>query len=298
VDHSDVLEVVSELGDRVNGHPERVRDVVPQLTALLDEHDDPVVIAAIVNALGQAWDEDASLAALRFADHPDPAVRFAVAVATPGGVDSAPAIAAVTDALIRLTRDDDDEVRNWATFGIGSVLPLDSVEVRDALFARTADSAPDVRAEALVGLAHWRDRRALPLVREQLSATSAGSLVFEAAHYLADPSLLGPLGAWRTTNPDDDEVLRAWRACDPAYQADRLARHAALLAAVERLLQEDGRGYRPFLYCDRSTTDVLLTADVSRNEAWDADGLLERSENDLERAARLVVLAIDGPDAQ
>jgi hypothetical protein len=294
VARADVLDLVAQLGDRVNGHPEHVRDVLPQLSALLDEHHDPAVIAAIIDAFGKTWEEDANLQALPFADHSDPVVRLAVAQAIPGGMESRAATEAVMDALIRLSRDDVDEVRDWATFGIGSILELDTSAVRDALFARTTDRSQDVRDEALVGLAHRRDARALPLVREQLANANAGPLVFEAAQYLAQPSLLDALAGWVADKPDDDAILGAWRACDPAYQDTRTERQSALLASVERLMNEQGRPCRPALYCERSSTDVLLTVDVS-SRVWVVDGLLERAGNDVDRAANLVALDIDRP---
>jgi hypothetical protein len=294
VARDDVLDLVAQLADRVNGHPEHVRDVLPQLVALLDEHHDPAVIAAIIDALGKAWEEEANLRALRFADHSDPAVRLAVAQAIPGAVESKAATEAVTDALIRLSRDDVDEVRDWATFGIGSILELDTSDVRDSLFARTTDRSQEVRDEALVGLAHRRDPRALPLVREQLANGNVGRLVFEAAQYLAQPSLLDALAGWVADNPDDEALLGAVRACDPAYQDARTERQSALLASVERLMTDQGRQCRPALYCKRSSTDVLLTVDVS-SRVWFVDGLLERAGNDVDRAANLVALDIDRP---
>jgi len=288
----EVIDLVRSLGDRVNGHPEHVREVVPQLVALLDEHHDPAVIVAIVDALGYAWDEGASLHVLPLADHPDAAVRLAVAQAMPGGVESDAATVAVIDTLIRLSRDDNDAVRDWATFGIGSQFSLDTSEVREALLDRTTDRSQDVRDEALVGLAHRRDRRALPLVRQQLSEDNPGPLVFEAAEYLAHPDLLDSLAGWLVDRPDDNAILGACRACDPTQQLARTERHAALLAAVEQLMTEQERPGRPALYCDRSSTDVLLTVDAS-SRVWFVDSLLERAENDVNRAAQLIAVDID-----
>lgn len=290
-----MLERIGRLGDRVNGHPENVADALPQLVALLDDHEDPVVLTAIIDALGKSWDETANLSVLPFADHEDPAVRLAVARAIPGGLDSDPAIVTVMDALIRLSRDATDEVRDWATFGIGSILELDTSDVREALMARTADRSPIVRDEALVGLAHRRDRRVLPIVRELLAEPEPGPLAFEAAEYLADPSLLDALAPWFADNPDDRAVLGAWRACDPVYQAARTERHAALLASVERLLNEEGRQCRPALCCERLNSEVFLTIDDPPDRVWIVDTLLERAENDVDRAANLVALDLDRP---
>ena len=74
-----VIKNAEQLGLRVNGHPEHVADVVPQLLALLDQHREPTVLAAIVGALGLASDENASPRVLPLVDRADASVRLAVA---------------------------------------------------------------------------------------------------------------------------------------------------------------------------------------------------------------------------
>jgi hypothetical protein len=285
-----VLARVRQLGDRVNGHPEHVAEAVPELLVLLEEESDPIVIASIVEALGLAWDEEANLRLLPLVDHPDSNVRLAVARALPGGVESFAAVAEVAETLIRLSRDEVDEVRNWATFGIGSQLCIDSLELREALVLRTADTAENVRDEALIGLARRRDQRALPLVERRLVDRNASRLVFQAAEYLANPALMDSLGAWIDEYPDDDDIHRAHRACDPTEQAARIVRHVELLAAVQNLLvaQDPQRGAA--IYCDRFDTDVVLSIDDAPRHVWNVDGLLERAGQNIAEAARIVVL--------
>ena len=66
-----------------------------------------------------------------------------------------------------LSTDRDTSVRDWATFGLGSMIARDTQQVRDALMARIGDADPDTRGEALVGLAARGDLRATePLLKE------------------------------------------------------------------------------------------------------------------------------------
>jgi HEAT repeat protein len=169
----DVVHLAGQLGRRVDGHPEHVADVLPELLALVDAHrEPPPVVVAIVDAFGRAWDETANLAVVPLADHPDASVRSAVARALPGGVETANGTAVVADALIRLSSDDADEVREWATFGLGTILSLDTPEVRSALFARLDDTSAIVRDEALVGLARRRHHGVVERVAKRLRATA------------------------------------------------------------------------------------------------------------------------------
>jgi len=74
--------------------------------------------------------------------------------------------------------DDDDEVRNWATFGLasasvagpGRLRTLDSIAIRDALRKRLNDSFDEVRDEAIWGLALRKEPAALGILLARLSS--------------------------------------------------------------------------------------------------------------------------------
>lgn len=95
--------------------------------------------------------------------------------------------------LIALTRDIDPDVRDWATFGLGSLSDADSPEIRQALVDRLDDGDADTRAEAMVGLAARGDTRADAVIAAALNDPTAGSLVHEAADLVA-----------RRERPDDE----------------------------------------------------------------------------------------------
>ena len=69
--------------------------------------------------------------------------------------------------LSDLSRDADEEVRDWATFGLGSLTEVDTPELRETLLARLVDTDDNTRGEAVIGLAKRHDPRVVaPLIRE------------------------------------------------------------------------------------------------------------------------------------
>ena len=71
--------------------------------------------------------------------------------------------------------DESDEVRDWATFGLGSLCVdlksgqyQDSPEIRDALYARLND--PAARDEAIWGLAQRKDLVGLKILLARLES--------------------------------------------------------------------------------------------------------------------------------
>jgi HEAT repeat protein len=217
--HDDLIERADALRARVNGHPENCGEVVPQLTAMLSQTDDPDVLIALAAALGAAWNDEASLALLPYVAHHDGRVRLAVTQALPGGVEDADAKALVANALIRLAEDDLSDVRDWAAFGLGSILDVDTPEVREVLRARLFDSDIGTRLEALVGLAERRDPGVLLLIRDELRAETVERLVVDAARAFADPSLVPALHDLEGRWSEDSALLeRALRACESGEQ--------------------------------------------------------------------------------
>lgn len=159
----------------------------PHVAALLRDSDAAVLRAATV-ALSHLGARDQLEAVAALATHAAEDVRHGVVLALCGN-DAPLAIA----TLILLSADEDEAVRDWATFGLGSQTEVDTVELRNALAARLDDPNPDARAEALVGLARVRDARVhAPLLRE-LQSESVGRLAVEAARDFPSPVLLDAL---------------------------------------------------------------------------------------------------------
>ena len=90
-----------------------------------------------------------------------------------------------------LTTDTDDDVRDWALFGLGNLGDADSTEIRDAICDRLNDSNSNVREETMVGLAKRKDKRVLPaliaaLNQPELHGPGVTVLTIEAAEAMLD----------------------------------------------------------------------------------------------------------------
>lgn len=168
------------------GTPERPfrEESTPVLINLLENDPDDSVRAAAAAALGHLGNSLAIPPLIRSAADNSAEIRFNTAFAL-GCFNSHD----VVNTLIILSTDPDNDVRNWATFGIGTCLDIDTGEIREALVARLSEDDPEIRGEALIGLAERRDGRVLePLIRE-LSGQFFGSWCIEAAELMSDTRL-------------------------------------------------------------------------------------------------------------
>jgi HEAT repeat protein len=180
--------ILGQLGIPDRSYPEQSAAI---LLKLLEVESDVDVLDAICVALGHIHEPIAIAAVARFKTHPSSIVRYAVV----HGLLSFEQDLAV-DTLIELSRDQDDLVRDWATFGLGSMIETDAPQIRAALFARLSDADDVVQSEALVGLARRKDERIIePLIQElnRYPAEKIGGLLIEAAEEMADTRLLPTL---------------------------------------------------------------------------------------------------------
>lgn len=131
-------------------------------------------------------------ALLALADHDSPGVRRGVASTLPLLSHGDPPTEEMVEVAVRLTRDVDKQVRDWACFALAEQWrEVDTPEVREALAARLDDIDHDARSEALAGLAYRHDERAFQRVRDALSRPSGNVSRLEmiAAGALSDPRL-------------------------------------------------------------------------------------------------------------
>ena len=127
----------------------------PPVVSVLDRTDDLDTVACALCAIGWLHDLRGVDHVLPFLDHPDSDIRYWVTHALTAMHDDQRSI----KGLIRLTNDPCVQVRDWATFGLGSMSEQDSSAIRQALVARLDDADLIVRGEALVGLAKRQDER-------------------------------------------------------------------------------------------------------------------------------------------
>ncbi|MFD9336812.1 HEAT repeat domain-containing protein [Streptomyces sp. NPDC060028] len=279
--------VARETGCDLLGHAssqtEAVRaEAATALVALAERETEGRVLWSLARAMEMTYDQRGVPVLVALAGHHDAAIRRQVAGSFAGvttGLPDGPDIR----ALVTLTRDQDPEVRDWATFTLGFQAEADSPAIRDALWERTTDENAEVREEGIRGLARRHDPRAVPLLSQLLSSPGgAHVLTFGAAQIMGVPELLPALLEYE---PEGVGVTAAVRACDPV-------RRAGLDAAAWELLCVLGR-LRPDLdasvYMDRFASGMSLgLGAVLDSPAYDVEALLKRAHGDPAAAAALV----------
>ena len=164
------LDVLAQLGagKADSERPPLNRCVSIAIESLKDSN--PLVVHSAAWALAHLGTDDAAAALLRRKGHSDPGVRWAVAygMATRKGTEP-------ITTLIELMADSDENVRDWATFGLGSISTADSPEIRTALRERLADPFEPARSEAVWGLALRKDPAGLRMLVERLESKTCQS---------------------------------------------------------------------------------------------------------------------------
>ena len=206
------------LGRLVGVEPNSGPVVVDALLASLSVEESSAPLASIVAALGHVGNADCLGHIFPLAEYHSAEVRLAVAFAI-ATVSPQPLVPEARVALLRLCRDTDPEVRDWATFGLGTLSDADGPDIRAALLARAEDANREARAEALFGLAVRRDPRAVPHLIRALQSPFVVGLEVDAAAASADPRLLPALWALKQAGVADQ--LRVLRAIDRCSGRDR-----------------------------------------------------------------------------
>ncbi|MFG6489577.1 HEAT repeat domain-containing protein [Roseateles sp. BYS78W] len=184
------VNIAAQLRQRVGSESVEYALVPTQQLLLSHLHDArEEIVDAAVAGLGHRPHADALPELVRLAAHRNRDIRFSVACAL--GSYFEPESVAV---LLRLARDVDDDVRDWATFGLGTLHDVDTPEVRERLWQNLGDAEADVRGEAVIGLAVRGDARVIDHLLA-LGDDGWGSLDLNAAKKMASPRLLSALQA-------------------------------------------------------------------------------------------------------
>ncbi|MHA3789001.1 hypothetical protein ACX0HA_12365, partial [Flavobacterium hauense] len=108
-------------------------------------------------------------------------------------------------------------IRNWATFGLGSQTEKDSPVIRAALWNRVNDKHKDTRFEAISGLAQRKDERIAGIIRKELIKENYQGLLFEAIATLGDkqflPTLKEQYNRFKTNEDINPEWLSDMKNC-------------------------------------------------------------------------------------
>lgn len=175
------IDVLAQLGKTMDHPRNSFPDESFSLVAnLLKREKEACPLSSAIAALGHLDDARAVPLIAPFHSHPSPEIRFSVACA----LGSFPSLPLSIETLLILTADSDEDVRDWATFGLGSLSDADSQEIREALVQRLDDPHEDVREEAMVGLGKRQDRRVLSSLLGALKQSNVTSCVIEAAYLM------------------------------------------------------------------------------------------------------------------
>lgn len=118
------------IGELCNGHPENVSAAWPLAQPSIERERESEVLPGALWALGAMHIHEALPAVLSHSKSAAPTVRLAAAREVPSCAGD-PADERAAQALVTLTADTEDDVRDWATFGLGAQLRVDTAEVRD-----------------------------------------------------------------------------------------------------------------------------------------------------------------------
>ena len=158
------------------------------LHGMLRNESDPDALNSILVGIGHAQDADDTRGLRRIAGfrrHASDEVREGVVFALLAREDSTSVA-----TLIELSRDQAIPVRDWATFGLGTQIELDTPSIRAALKARLHDTDTETRCEAIMGLASRKDPDVMSALLLELARDDVITLAFEAAAAYGDASLM------------------------------------------------------------------------------------------------------------
>jgi HEAT repeat protein len=193
-------------------YPESIRIALHRM----ENDEDADVRGAAASVFGQLKPPEALPQLCTAALDPSGEVRFHVAAALGSYYfDTGPPEwesykAQVTQTLLRLMDDPDDDVRDWATFAMNTG-GHDTPEVRERLWKALDDPNPDVRGEAAAALAEFGDTTLIPRLEQLLwEDEKLSPCYFAAAARLGDPALLPAVQAcaerWRLTMEPGEEL--------------------------------------------------------------------------------------------
>ena len=151
------------------------KESVSILIELLKDQNNKVVASAAYS-LGHRNDQKAIPYLLKQIKNKNSNVRNGIAFGLSCHDDKS-----AVNGLVILSKDIDRDVRNWATFGLGSQTDLDNNKIRTALLERINDKDPEIRGEALIGLARRKDSRIKEALKTELLGEFHGDWAVEAA---------------------------------------------------------------------------------------------------------------------
>jgi hypothetical protein len=214
-------DVLAQLGARAGDYP-YAEEALPYLLPLLDDPEEAVQAAA-GHAFGNHTSAEAVPQLVRLSRSQHPEVRLGSVFGLQNQVeqvaeDEQPRFdSRALEGLLELTRDPDRDVRDWATYQTAILAMASDDElpgVRAALWERVEDEEPEIRSEALEGLAELGDREIVPILVRQMEGEAGDDLFWlatiDAAKAIALPALVPHLQAYRAALAESHAADFSW----------------------------------------------------------------------------------------
>ena len=144
---------------------------------------------------------------VEFKDSKNTDVRYSL-VSALSGIANPKAI----ETLIELSEDKFSSIRNWATFGIGTLSEENNDRIINALWKRTKDKHQETKLEAIVGLANRKEVAVKEQIISELKNGKYTTLLFDAITELNDKELIPYLESELNSAKKDSKTNKQWLA--------------------------------------------------------------------------------------
>ncbi|EDM43387.1 hypothetical protein SCB49_00020 [unidentified eubacterium SCB49] len=144
---------------------------------------------------------------IEFKDSKNTDVRYSL-VSALSGIANPEAI----ETLIELSEDKFSSIRNWATFGIGTLSKENNERIINALWKRTKDKHQETKLEAIVGLAIRKEVAVKEQIISELKNGKYTTLLFDAIKELDDKELIPYLLSELNSAKKDSKTNKKWLA--------------------------------------------------------------------------------------
>mgnify|MGYP005992427999 CR=1 FL=1 len=114
------------------------------------------------------------------------------------------------ETLIELSEDTFSSIRNWATFGIGTLIAKNDDQILNALWKRTKDKHQETKLEAIVALANRNEIEVKAQIIAELKNGEYGTLLFDAINTLKDKDFIPYLESNLKSAKKDSGIKEEW----------------------------------------------------------------------------------------
>lgn len=192
------------------GHPRlNLKEILNTFFGLLKIETDKNVISSLLYGIGhnnEKLTEKQIEIICSYKNHKSVNVRHSL-VSSLLAIDKTQAVS----TLIKLSKDKDSDVRDWATFGLGTQIELDNELIREALWNRIEDKDEGTRDEAIFGLAKRKDQRIKEILKIELeNINEFGSLILESIEEFNDKDFINLIEKQIIKNKELKKVNEEW----------------------------------------------------------------------------------------